>query len=199
MAMMGAGMGSGETRAVDAATSAISSPLLEDVSIGGARGVLVNITASTDFGIQEMNDAVDLVQDQAHEDANIIVGLVHDTSLEDEVRITVIATGFGENLHDRKAQPEQAAVQQGEAAVAAALGAEKAVERPRPRPLMDDSVPAQGVADTPSNEREAVAGRSGENEEFTFEDVAGDEDDRAIDIPAYLRKRWKDRRTRTLR
>ncbi|RMF25824.1 MAG: cell division protein FtsZ, partial [Deltaproteobacteria bacterium] len=88
MAMMGAGVGRGDTRAVDAANAAISSPLLEDVSIGGAHGVLVNITASADFGMQEMNDAVELIQEQAHEEANIIVGLVHDSSLEDEVRIT---------------------------------------------------------------------------------------------------------------
>ncbi len=101
MAMMGAGIGYGDTRAIDAATAAISSPLLEDISIGGARGVLTNITASEDFGIQEMNDAVDLIQSQAHDDANIIVGLVHDPSLDDEVRVTVIATGFGDKLVDR--------------------------------------------------------------------------------------------------
>ena len=104
MAMMGHGAGYGDTRAIDAATNAISSPLLEDISIHGARGVLVNITASEDFGIQELNEAVDLIQAQAHEDANIIVGLVHDTNLEDEVRITVIATGFGDRLVDRLQQ-----------------------------------------------------------------------------------------------
>ncbi len=101
MAMMGHGIGYGDSRAIDAATNAISSPLLEDISIHGARGVLVNITASEDFGIQELNEAVDLIQTQAHEDANIIVGLVHDSHLEDEVRITVIATGFGDRLIDR--------------------------------------------------------------------------------------------------
>ena len=195
MAMMGAGMGSGETRSVDAATAAISSPLLEDVSIGGARGVLVNITASTDFGIQEMNDAVDLVQDQAHEDANIIVGLVHDTSLEDEVRITVIATGFGESLHDRKAQPEHAA---SEASEAAAADPAPRTERASVRPLMDDSLPEAATA-SPAQERDRGADTGGEGEEFTFEDVESEDDDRALDIPAYLRKRWKDRRTRTLR
>jgi cell division protein FtsZ len=101
MAMMGHGAGYGDSRAIDAATNAISSPLLEDISIHGARGVLVNITASEDFGIQELNEAVDLIQTQAHEEANIIVGLVHDSNLEDEVRITVIATGFGDRLVDR--------------------------------------------------------------------------------------------------
>ena len=105
MAMMGAGVGYGDARSIDAATAAISSPLLEDLSIGGARGVLANITASEDFGIQEMNDAVDLIQNQAHEDANIIVGLVHDPNLEDEVRITVIATGFGDKIIDRVHKP----------------------------------------------------------------------------------------------
>jgi cell division protein FtsZ len=103
MAMMGAGIGRGDNRACDAAAAAISSPLLEDVSIGAARGVLINITASSDFGIHEMDEAIALIQNESHEDANIIFGLVHDPRLDDEVRITVIATGVGDQMSERPA------------------------------------------------------------------------------------------------
>lgn len=96
MAMMGAGQSSGENRAVEAAEKAISSPLLEDISIHGARGVLINITASPDVTLQEVNEAAELIQAEAYDDANIIWGMVIDPSLEDQVRVTVIATGFGE-------------------------------------------------------------------------------------------------------
>jgi cell division protein FtsZ len=96
MAMMGAASASGEKRAIEAAQKAISSPLLEDVSIQGARGVLINITGSHNLSLHEVNEAATLVQEEAHEDANIIFGAVLDEQMGDEIRITVIATGFGE-------------------------------------------------------------------------------------------------------
>ncbi len=96
MAMMGTGESSGENRAVEAAEKAISSPLLEDISIHGARGVLINITASPDVTLQEVNEAAELVHAEAHDEANIIWGMVIDPNLEDRVRVTVIATGFGD-------------------------------------------------------------------------------------------------------
>jgi cell division protein FtsZ len=96
MAMMGTGEASGENRAVDAASKAISSPLLEDISINGARGVLINVTASPDVTLQEVNEAAELIHQEAHEDANIIWGMVIDENLKDKVRVTVIATGFGD-------------------------------------------------------------------------------------------------------
>ncbi|TMA12037.1 MAG: cell division protein FtsZ [Deltaproteobacteria bacterium] len=96
MAMMGAASASGENRAVEAAQKAISSPLLEDISIHGARGVLINITGAADLGLHEVNEAATLIQEEAHDDANIIFGAVIDERLKDEIRITVIATGFGE-------------------------------------------------------------------------------------------------------
>ena len=187
MAMMGAGVGTGDTRAVDAANAAISSPLLEDVSIGGAHGVLVNITASEDFGIQEMNDAVDLIQTQAHEDANIIVGLVHDDGLEDEVRVTVIATGVGDEVQDAAG-----AVSQRETRVVASPAAP-------PRRLLDDS-PDSPAADEVAAEKTAVRGAmeqaaADNQEDFAFEDVLDDEREESIDIPAYLR-RWRNRASR---
>lgn len=96
MAMMGAGESSGENRATEAAEKAISSPLLEDISIHGARGVLINFTASPDVTLQEVNEAAELIHAEAHEDANIIWGMVIDPDLEDRVLVTVIATGFGD-------------------------------------------------------------------------------------------------------
>ena len=97
MAMMGAAIAQGENRAVEAAQKAISSPLLEEVSIQGARGVLINITGGPDLSLHEVNEAATLIQEEADEEANIIFGAVIDESMGDEVRITVIATGFGEH------------------------------------------------------------------------------------------------------
>ncbi len=100
MAMMGTGEASGDNRAQEAAEKAISSPLLEDISIHGARGVLINITASPDVTLQEVNEAAELIHAEAHEDANIIWGMVIDNNADDRVRVTVIATGFGEASED---------------------------------------------------------------------------------------------------
>jgi len=112
-ALMGAATASGESRAVEAAQQAISSPLLEDVSIQGARGVLINITGGADLSLFEVNEAATLVQGEAHDDANIIFGAVIDESIEDELRITVIATGFGE-AQEVVREPEKPAVQEPE-------------------------------------------------------------------------------------
>src|SRR5262249_46747940 len=94
MALMGTGIGRGEHRAVDAAQKAIASPLLEETSIQGARGVLINITGGSDLTLHEVNEAASTVAEAAEGDANIIVGAVVDESLGDEIRVTVIATGF---------------------------------------------------------------------------------------------------------
>ncbi len=102
-AMMGIGTASGDTRAVDAAQQAISSPLLES-SIDGATRVLLSIAGSKDLGIQEINDAADLVANAVDPEANIIFGTVVDESLGDQVRITVIATGFSDANVNRQDQ-----------------------------------------------------------------------------------------------
>ena len=94
MALMGTGIGRGEHRAVDAAQKAIASPLLEETSIQGARGVLINITGGADLTLHEVNEAASTVAEAAEGDANIIVGAVVDEALGDEIRVTVIATGF---------------------------------------------------------------------------------------------------------
>jgi cell division protein FtsZ len=93
-ALMGSGRGSGDKRAIEAAETAINSPLLEDVSINGATGILVNITGGADLTLAEVNEACSLIQEAADPDANIIFGSVIDPNCGDEVRITVIATGF---------------------------------------------------------------------------------------------------------
>lgn len=96
MAMMGSGQSSGENRAIEAAERAISSPLLEDVSIHGARGVLINVTAGPDVTLQEINEAAELIHSESHDEANIIWGMVIDPEMGESVRVTVIATGFGD-------------------------------------------------------------------------------------------------------
>lgn len=94
VAVMGTGVGEGSTRAVDAARKAISSPLLEDASIEGARGVIINVTGGPDLSLIEISEASSIIHDAAHEEANIIFGAVIDPRLEGRVKITVIATGF---------------------------------------------------------------------------------------------------------
>ena len=94
LAMMGAGVASGESRAREAAMKAITSPLLEDVSIDGAKGVLMNVTASSDVGMEEVAEAMGIIQEAADEDAQVFFGVVFDEDAGEEMRITVIATGI---------------------------------------------------------------------------------------------------------
>ena len=113
LAHMGVGRAAGKGKAEEAAKMAISSPLLE-TSINGAHGVLINVTGSMDIGLEEVEQAASLVQDAVHPDAVTIFGATFDESLEDEIRVTVIATGFAENKpqteqHDQPAQPVQSA------------------------------------------------------------------------------------------
>jgi cell division protein FtsZ len=96
MALMGTGVGKGEHRAVEAAQKAVASPLLDETSIDGARGILMNFTGGPDLSLHEVEEAARIVQDAGDEEAHIIFGAVIDPSLQDEVRITVIATGFTE-------------------------------------------------------------------------------------------------------
>ena len=93
-ALMGSGFGEGDNRAQEAAQEAISSPLLDDISIAGARGVLINITGGMDLAIDEVMTISSIIQEEAGDEAEIIFGAVHDPSLEGQVRVTVIATGF---------------------------------------------------------------------------------------------------------
>ena len=104
MALMGTGIASGENRSIEAAQKAISSPLLEDITIEGARGLLINITGGENMTLSEINEATTLIQKEAHEEANVIWGMVVDKAMKEEIRVTVIATGFGKKEEKRTPQ-----------------------------------------------------------------------------------------------
>ncbi len=103
-AVMGTAVRSGANRAIEAAQAAMASPLLEEGAIDGARGILINITGSSSLKLSEVNEASSLIQSSAHEDANIIFGAVLDEKMGEEVKITVIATGFRDQMPDRRAR-----------------------------------------------------------------------------------------------
>ncbi len=103
-AVMGTAVRSGANRAIEAAQAAMASPLLEAGAIDGARGILINITGSSSLKLSEVNEASSLIQSAAHEDANIIFGAVQDERMGDEVKITVIATGFRDQMPERRAR-----------------------------------------------------------------------------------------------
>ena len=106
-ALMGIGVAGGENRAVEAARAAISSPLLE-ASVEGARGILLNITGGSDLGLFEINEAAEIISSAADAECNIIFGAVIDPTLGDEVRVTVIATGFDRDVVEEKAAAREA-------------------------------------------------------------------------------------------
>ena len=103
-AVMGTAVGRGNNRAMDAAVAAMASPLLEAGAIDGARGILINITGSSNLKLSEVNEASTIIQNAAHEDCNIIFGAVQDERMGDEVKITVIATGFRQEMPERRAR-----------------------------------------------------------------------------------------------
>jgi cell division protein FtsZ len=180
LALMGAAAATGENRAIEAAQKAISSPLLEDISIQGARGVLINITGGPDLCLHEVNEAASMIQEEAHDDANIIFGAVIDESLTEEIRITVIATGFGDVKEEKKPAPQPVASVSNIASAAAAKN-KKIVHLGT---IVDD-------LDQPTWQRK----KNGSDEVETvtlnknnFEFSAGQEDDDKYDIPTFLRR-----------
>jgi cell division protein FtsZ len=106
MAMMGTGVAAGEDRAREAAEAAVSSPLLEDINLAGANGILVNVTAGMDLTIGEFNSIGDTVKDFASDDATVVVGTVIDPDMNNSIRVTVVATGLGKGLTLVKPEPE---------------------------------------------------------------------------------------------
>ena len=139
-AHMGVGRAAGKNKAEEAAKMAISSPLLE-TSINGAKGVLINVTGSMDIGLEEVETAANLVQEAAHPDANIIFGAAFDETLEDEIRVTVIATGF-EEAQSAAAPAREAgrtAAASGRSSAASPVRAEEAPkEEEKTSPVSDD-------------------------------------------------------------
>jgi cell division protein FtsZ len=197
MALMGAATASGEDRAVEAAQKAISSPLLEDVSIQGARGVLINITGGPDLTIHEVNEAATLIQEEADDEANIIFGAVIDESLHDQIRITVIATGFGEPREEVKRPPSVAT----QPAVTAPVQHAQPPAAPAPR-MAFTREPVREAAQTAAATARKVVRVGGINDldgtMWTRQGAASDrgepisltvpEDDDSLDIPTFLRK-----------
>jgi cell division protein FtsZ len=176
LALMGAASASGENRAIEAAQKAISSPLLEDISIQGARGVLINITGGPDLCLHEVNEAASMIQEEAHEDANIIFGAVIDDDLKDEIRITVIATGFGEVKEEVK--PASPAV------TTVTHAPQKNRKVVHLGTIIDDQ-------DAPTWQRKKPG--SGETETVTlnktdFQLAADKDEDDKYDIPTFLRR-----------
>ncbi len=107
MAMMGSASATGENRSQIAAESAVGSPLLEDVNLSGARGILVNITAGLDMSIGEFEEVGETIRDFAADNATVVVGTVIDPEMHDELRVTVVATGLGRPIHKREEKPLQ--------------------------------------------------------------------------------------------
>jgi len=177
LALMGAAAASGENRAIEAAQKAISSPLLEDISIQGARGVLINITGGPDLCLHEVNEAASMIQEEADDDANIIFGAVIDDAIVDEIRITVIATGFGEV----KEEPKPAAANVSRISANANQKSKKVVHLGT---IVDD-------LDTPTWQRK----KQGSNEietvtlsKASFQLGANSDKDDKYDIPTFLRR-----------
>lgn len=100
--MMGSALSNGENRATEAAMSAVSSPLLEDINISGARGILVNVTAGPDMSIGEFEEVGNTVKEFASEDATVVMGTVIDPEMNGELRVTVVATGLGTEAHKKQ-------------------------------------------------------------------------------------------------
>lgn len=163
MALMGTGVADGDHRAVEAAQRAISSPLLEDASIHGARGVLINVTGGEDMTLHEVSEAADIVQEAADPDANIIFGTVIDPAMQGRVKITVIATGFSREDHRAALPARPRSLFRGE-------GTEAATPRPPERFLR------HGVEDV----------QVGPTDGGWSTNFANMKDD--LDVPAFLRK-----------
>jgi cell division protein FtsZ len=186
MAMMGTGFASGEDRARVAAQMAVSSPLLEDVNLSGARGILVNVTAGLDLGIGEFEEVGNIVKEFASEDATVVVGTVIDPNLSDELRVTVVATGLGRPQAQVMAAPvaiapAMAAAPAAPAGVARTGAARSGLEglRAGRRPVV---VPTDySKLDVPAYERfKAAAGDGLRHEPEVAEEI--------LDIPAFLRR-----------
>ena len=203
LAMMGAGIAAGEGRAIEAARKAITSPLLEDVSIAGAKAVLINITANEDLLFEEFNDASAYINDALGEaDTNIIIGCATDENAGDEIRITVIATGIEGNTAPKVVQggqanmaavrPQQRPVQQPQPSHSG-LNYQKqspVEEHPLPRtriPRTFDNLPAdddERIVPTFLRTREQLSKQAKHNpgrEEFIFEEEE-------IELPTFIRK-----------
>src|SRR5262245_41921745 len=172
-ALMGTGRASGDKRAVTAMQQAISSPLLEDVQIDGATGLLINITGGRDMTLQEVNEALTLIHDAADEEAEIIFGSLIDDNVSDEAKITIIATGFGPR--DVKHRPSAAHQQ-----------AAQSVRAP-PAPARDE-IPAVAPAKLVVRTTSVADGRLAATVRHVPRDPSLPVDEDQFDIPTFLRR-----------
>jgi cell division protein FtsZ len=179
LALMGTGHSSGDKRALNAMQQAISSPLLEDISIDGATGLLINITGGRDMTLQEVNEALTLVHDAADPDAEIIFGSLIDDNIQDEVKITIIATGFVSR--DTKVRQPAPVVQVPVVTRPPPLSLNASREREEVASL----VPAKSGSRT---NLAAVDGRSLANRTAVVKDAALPLDEDQFDIPTFLRR-----------
>jgi len=177
MAMMGSGVARGENRAKEAAEMAVSSPLLEDINLSGAHGILVNVTAGMDLSIGEFQEVGNIVKQFASDDATVVVGTVIDPELSDEMRVTVVATGLGkpEVAHGRAAFGREVPTLS-KTAPQAAAPAEPAMRVVPRRPL---TAADYAALDKPAVQRQRAVG-DGLQGHAEPEDV--------LDIPAFLRR-----------
>ncbi|MGO9212147.1 MAG: cell division protein FtsZ [Terriglobales bacterium] len=172
-AVMGTATAKGERRAMEAAQKAIASPLLEAGAIDGARGILINITGSSSLKLAEVNEASTIIQSAAHEDANIIFGAVMDETMKDEVKITVIATGFKTDNPQRRDRTKDAA------AISSTRGFVPSA--PTPAPGVTVSTVAQDrAAAVAAAERDALS---------MLPEMPPPLEDEDLDVPAFIRKR----------
>jgi cell division protein FtsZ len=189
-AVMGTATGKGQNRAMDAAMAAMASPLLEAGAIDGARGILINITGSGNLKLLEVNEASTIIQNAAHEDCNIIFGAVHDERMGDEVKITVIATGFKQEMPERRARMLQEAtmpadyevpirgrsIGRGAEAPAMFASEERDIRQEwRQRPLEAEARPAAETRVAPEFDREVAMERAAEAKDAQYE-VEADSD-----------------------
>ena len=175
-AIMGTGVAQGEERAVLAAQQAISSPLLDDASISGAQGVLVNITGSADLTLLEVDAATNIIFEEAGKDANIIFGAVIDPSLGDEIRVTVIATGFNQGQYVSEKEP---AVEE----VAAPIP-----QRPTQELLDQMNQPVFKQQDDPEEPTVEVPQQETPKPSFKFDDTNPAIYGEDLDVPAFIRR-----------
>ena len=181
-AVMGTATGQGHRRATQAAQAAIASPLLEAGAIDGARGILINITGSSSLKLAEVNEASTIIQSAAHEDANIIFGAVQDEKMKDEVKITVIATGFKTDAPQRKERVVSAA----QSAISAARTA-SAYHIQSSAPF---AARTNGTGHAPGSvTRTAMPTRERPSLESVKEAVKGTIEQDDLDVPAFIRKR----------
>ena len=185
-AVMGTAVAKGERRATEAAQAAISSPLLEAGAIDGARGILINITGSSSLKLAEVNEASTIIQSAAHEDANIIFGAVQDEKMKDDLKITVIATGFKNDVparKDRTVNAAQAAISTARTASAYQVQAPATIQR------VVNGSPVAHAAHASAPSRMVAPARESPNLATMTESIktAVEHDD--LDVPAFIRKR----------